>query len=344
MQKLAKDRDGYAGCHPNLEEIKNPGIIKLAERLRGNSVKETLSNVLEWQDKNIRFWEERWPIAHLIQQLCIGVMALVAALVLALLAYAIWSFPKTLFQIFPMFLSKTLWLLCIIGVLLLFIAMALAIIVILLKSKKLLNLKNLRNVFKASIPIDWFLEPDHRLGVCRDYAKLTACLLRNLYPSNKVYFAVAPGHVAAGIEIGGRTYMLDQHLPVITIEKWSDINNKTGYAGLEFIDGLNRDPVLIVQPVLKSAKNTPRLDTKVISSRMAKLLGINAKPTKGKPGFEIVLKRQALKYEDDPIVNYSFARGIKNRISNELTGNFKIARIELKQKGKDLILTVHKIN
>ena len=56
-------------CRPNLEDIKNEEVEKLAKRLKGDSEKETLTNILEWQDRNIQFWWERWPIGDLLKKL-----------------------------------------------------------------------------------------------------------------------------------------------------------------------------------------------------------------------------------------------------------------------------------
>jgi hypothetical protein len=45
---------------PALEDINNESVKRLAERLKGRSDKETLTNILEWQEKNIQFWADRW--------------------------------------------------------------------------------------------------------------------------------------------------------------------------------------------------------------------------------------------------------------------------------------------
>ena len=39
-----------------------------------------------------------------------------------------------------------------------------------------------------SISMNFLLE--NKLGVCRDYAKLTACLLLNIYPNAEIYFGL----------------------------------------------------------------------------------------------------------------------------------------------------------
>ena len=45
--------------NPTLEDIENEDLKKLANRLKGDSNKETLTNILEWQQKNIPYWMER---------------------------------------------------------------------------------------------------------------------------------------------------------------------------------------------------------------------------------------------------------------------------------------------
>ena len=44
---------------PTDTDIKNVELKKLAKRLEGKSEKETLTNILEWQDRNIQSWKER---------------------------------------------------------------------------------------------------------------------------------------------------------------------------------------------------------------------------------------------------------------------------------------------
>jgi len=44
---------------PNSDELENKDVAELLERLKGKSERETLSNLLEWQDRNIVFWADR---------------------------------------------------------------------------------------------------------------------------------------------------------------------------------------------------------------------------------------------------------------------------------------------
>jgi hypothetical protein len=49
---------------PTSDEIENNKVKSLANRLKAGSYKETLTNILEWQDRNIKFWIERWQISR----------------------------------------------------------------------------------------------------------------------------------------------------------------------------------------------------------------------------------------------------------------------------------------
>ena len=41
-----------------------------------------------------------------------------------------------------------------------------------------------------------------------------------LYSNSKIYFFTIPGHIAAGIKIGSKVYILDQRLPLLDPEAW----------------------------------------------------------------------------------------------------------------------------
>lgn len=45
---------------PTPEDIENDELKTLAKRLKGSSEKETLTNILEWQDRNIQGWIDRY--------------------------------------------------------------------------------------------------------------------------------------------------------------------------------------------------------------------------------------------------------------------------------------------
>lgn len=45
--------------NPTLDDIENEDLKELANKLKGDSTKETATNILEWQHKNISYWMER---------------------------------------------------------------------------------------------------------------------------------------------------------------------------------------------------------------------------------------------------------------------------------------------
>ena len=74
---------------PTLNDLKSEELKKLAKRLKGDSEKETLANILEWQDRNIQFWWERWPLDLLLKFLILisSSLALIISFSFLLLLY-----------------------------------------------------------------------------------------------------------------------------------------------------------------------------------------------------------------------------------------------------------------
>jgi integrase len=68
-ENKAKQRykDAFSlGYCPSLEERENSGIKELANRLRTDVKKETSTNILEWQNNNIVFCYERYPLSIIL--------------------------------------------------------------------------------------------------------------------------------------------------------------------------------------------------------------------------------------------------------------------------------------
>jgi predicted transglutaminase-like protease len=201
ISKINSRMNYELACHlrgycPTLKEIENSEIKKMANRLKAISDKETLTNVLEWQDRNIVFWSERWPLSD------ISVVLVIVIFLCFFSARALIPNSQVLWWIIVPLAS------CAITVF--------SIIVILLKQIRKIPVWNgLKNTFAWSMSMNALLE--NKLGVCRDYAKLTACLLLNIYSDAEVYFVHALQHVATGIVIKNELYMLDKQLPIVTI-------------------------------------------------------------------------------------------------------------------------------
>jgi predicted transglutaminase-like protease len=197
------------------------------------------------------------------------------------------------------------------------------------------------DTFSTSLQIDKILK--YRLAVCKDYAKLTAVLLYNLFSNNPIYFILIPRHVAAGIEVNGKLYVLDQKLPLMTLDAWLRFwNRKTATIyQLKILDSKSgRKLKLEKRGMAKLANPAINVDAEKLTEELVKLIGINQVTKEGDITVEIPpLSKLAKCYEDDEIVIYSMARAIKLKLENELCSNFEnIRKIEIKQDGEDLIV------
>jgi predicted transglutaminase-like protease len=203
----------------------------------------------------------------------------------------------------------------------------------------------LKNVFWPSISIDFLLE--YRLGVCRDYAKITACLLLNISPNAEIYFATAPNHVATGISVDNRLHMLDQRLPILTIDKWNDYRKPKKSDRIERFDSVKG----IIQKADKAtflqteAKYGYELNTDSLAKTMMELMNIERQPDDETISLlEPMLirwKNGVTLYKENEMTDYSLARYLEMRISNEFVKKERITMIEANRNNDDIIFTVH---
>jgi predicted transglutaminase-like protease len=303
--------------------------------LKGESDKETLTNISEWQQRNIEFWSERWPLPIL----------LLAVLVV-----------ETIFTISLFLIGQEVWWIFV-TVELTTIAVFFLIIGTLLKWVRKIPVWNgVKNVFTGSISIDALLE--NKLGVCRDYAKLTACLLQIIYPDTdtyQVFFVHAPQHQATAIMIRNRLplYVLDRQLPVVTLDKWHERWHENRWArfcevftkpwatkNMERIKGDCLESVGI-KSYLSKTKST-ELDIEKLRAKMMALLSIKEQIDDKASSFEISLpwKKGAKLYEDNEIVNYSLAKRLEMKISSEMIKINQITRIKINRKEDDLTFKI----
>ena len=394
IRKFKSWTDKKQSC-PTVEDIENKELGKLAKRLKGDSDKETLTNILEWQDRNIQFWWERWAFDCLLK-----VLGLISGIIFILFPFLQLLYPSkflivealltvlvTIF-IFISMLSNVLplvfYILLFLPIVYLLTSVALripllahqnilpytlfyvgclgAVILIMVYlfiryriffreeksiSKKLFKFLELVNrTFQLSLPVNKLL--DNKLAVCRDYAKLTASLLFNVYPDSEVYFITIPQHVAAGIKIKNKIYVLDQRLPILTTDNWLIKRNKK--KANTYISKLKRDsggrPINVTfdkhDPITREQKEAPKINNTELTEEITNLLGINQSLHKDKTGIRIPLKNFVIPYEDDAITKYSLIRAIKNKLESELCSNMdKISKIEINQDKSDLIVKVY---
>ncbi|MEM2950107.1 MAG: transglutaminase-like domain-containing protein, partial [Nitrososphaeria archaeon] len=221
----------------------------------------------------------------------------------------------------------------------------------------------LSDTFRLSLPVEKILQ--YRLAICRDYAKITAALLLfSYYPKNKIYFITIPSHVATAINIEDRIYVLDQHLPVLTIEKWMDVWNRRLSRSVIFKFSslifrlLKGGEVEMLELLINYKGNirikkaccqkligvmgVPKIDTEYLVSKIMYDIRISQNLSENTYDLKINLKNFALYYDKDEIVEFSLLRAIKNKLEKELCGNLqKIKGINITQNEADLILGVY---
>ena len=226
-----------------------------------------------------------------------------------------------------------------------FLSASIGIIMLMILNTRVLDLETGNKVLvlfrfilysiKSNMPIEKVIK--YKIGVCKDYAKLTACLLSNLYNKNKIYFAFSPGHVTAGIEINDRIYVLDQVLPIWSLERWGSKYNKkkTEYTLMNFKRG---KPHPIKQPPLISHKINAKINIAELSKDAIGILKIKQSNERISYKEKIPLKK-AYFYEADDIIKYSFLRALKNKVYKELPGKVSaIKRINIKLESGVIVL------
>jgi len=384
---------------PVLEDINNESVKRLAERLKGRSDKETLTNILEWQEKNILYWADRWYtywsiifivlfvifsallfvkfsasflIAligenSLILEFILFAIIVLTAITAIIAIYNLKIFLKFfIFILFIYYLPVTVLELALfaqnrieltssisifVGVAIGAFLSSFLIFLILLAFLKLkyrgIRASNpefsLWDTFKPSLPVGKIL--GYRLAICRDYAKLTAALLLNLYPSSEIYLIAIPRHVAAGIKFNRKVYVLDQKLPVASLERWLSVwkekrNKKKLKAN---VYRLIQNKELKAEKVgrVMDKDFIPEVNLERLTNAVVAEMGAKQVSERSRPDLEIPLKNFAIYYEPDEIVEFSLIRAIKNKIESEFCGNLdKISKIEILQDKNDLILRV----
>jgi predicted transglutaminase-like protease len=393
---------------PSLKDIENEELKKLVNKLKEDSDEKTLANILEWEERNIQYWNERgvleipWrglkilvniflyiiiftPILFFLYYILasssmlspLASLLLVLAIFLILFVWLIWLiFQNTIIIIicilllsYPIYqlgrdfvfsipkssiIDILLILLSLNGIL--FGAALLTMIYLILryypsfrgepfKTKFSKICYIIYDTFRSSLPISKIIE--YRMAICRDYAKLTSALLFKL-SNSRVYFFTILGHVAVGVKINNKYYILDQRLPILTKDSWFkrwNVKAANVYASElvrnskgELIDvNFKKQGKEYLTDVSEKTVNTAELTEKV-----SKILGISQISQKEKSDFELRLKNYAVYYEADDIVEHSLIRAIKNKLENEFCSKInKISKIKINQNEKDLIVEVY---
>lgn len=392
---------------PTLEDLKNKELRDLAKRLKGGSDKEDLTNILEWQHKNIQYWKERGILdlplllltpLYFFLSLIVSVFVLVLSVLIsspifgpkvslyigiaAAVIFVLWSLLQstiirilfTLLFSFPAFIIIKLsihqslsnassidsGLLFVLSNGMLFGASLFTLIYLWAsyspiyrgdprKSKIQKICRIILDTFKISLPIERILS--YRLAICRDYANLTASLIFNLNPNREIYYITIPWHVAVAVKVNDAYYVLDQRLPILTIDGWlMKWNQKEADI---FISKVLRDPN--GTPSVDFSEHgkykridgspttaPPEIDTERLTAGITSALGIEQglHRHRAEPDFEKPLRNLAT-YIDNDITEYSLIRAIKNMLESEFCNINKVSEIRIYQNNKDLIIAAY---
>jgi predicted transglutaminase-like protease len=306
------------GHCPTLAERENKRIRELADRLEAGSEKETLANISEWHNNNMIYWYERYQLSTL----------LVVSIIISLVG------------IFESFILRFWWLWWLDVIFGTISATLLTIIVLMIIDYRKISPKYFFYVFWNSISIDFLL--DKKLAICRDYAKLTASLLFNIYPEKDIYFVHARSHVAIGIIDENKLYVLDKYLPVTTIDRWHEKWHKCRFSTkrVEKAKGICLESVDLNSLLSKARRS--ELDRETVANKLETLLGIqNPIDDPKRVSLKILeWKKGAILCEDDEIVNYSIAQRLKTILSREMVEINQVANITIDKKKDDLIFQI----
>ena len=372
---------------PTKEDLENKELKLLAKRLESKSPKKTLTNILEWQDRNLKYWEERWLTATIMVFLLFlsaftlyqyfnainpAVLGLLILGIVSLIFLGTSLFKFVYYLVFLLIFiiiyvviitsslqsitvnSKTF--LFIIAISLLLGAFLSLIISLIMKYK---NIKStvpdfkIEDTFKLSLPVEKILK--YRLSICRDYAKLTSALLLALYNKEEIYFTLIPKHVAVAIKLNEKLYVLDQKLPILTLEKWVDKwkkKLKKKKLDVKLIKVSKVDEEIKTEKIKEKFRiennSSPNrnLNIQEMTKELKKLLRVNnrSQNNAGNIEVEIPLKKATNLFENDKIAIFSLIEAIKNKVEDELAGNIRnIYDLTLRQTGEDLILKINLI-
>ena len=145
-----------SGCCPNLADRENSRIKELANRLKADSKKETLANISEWQNNNLKYWFERFPLSRILFGFFVS---FIVYLIISSVVYGISH-------------VYIIWLWWLVGILGIITATLLAVTILMFIYYRKLSLKHFFKIFWSNLSPDFLLEK--KLAVCRDYAKLSA--------------------------------------------------------------------------------------------------------------------------------------------------------------------------
>lgn len=347
LHKLVKIRAKYAfkkekrenieeQCCPNYEDIS--AATKLRNNLRSDDFINYVSNVLEWEDKNIQYWYERSDLdltknigltISLTPFFCaaiIGMMLSIESLfqISKLTNFTYFLFNCVVILIPIVFVIWVVWYMCI---------------------KFYQSSRNYHFILKNNINEDSvkrkigklqyqkYLSVEeilrYKSAVCRDYAKLScAVLLASEFFEDFLYIITLPNHSACAIKYKTTYYIMDQTLPLKQIDMWL-IYKREKKANLYKLK-VNRphkkislESAISYKLSTNSVTNKPEVNVAYIEKEISKIYNTS----NSKIGVEIIIKidkyfdnTNKVTYYDD-VTSNSFIRMIKKEIDDNLCSN-----------------------
>ncbi|MCK4798829.1 MAG: hypothetical protein KAT05_15745 [Spirochaetes bacterium] len=272
---------------------------ELSDQLKGNSIKETITNILESQE-TISYWNER-KYYYIVYTVLFSIIVSIGTNSPSYLIYLIIGI------VFGSIVVFYYW--------------------------KSFNY----SLILVPMPVNKILK--YKLAICCDYAKLTASLLFQVPEIEKIYFIKKASHVTVGINLksegSDEIFVLDQKLPILTLCDWMQqrksnaevyvSENKNGKVTLDYVDTKE-----YIKRNSESKIDTEKLAAEV--SELMKIDGNKAQTFKLKKPLEFYAYKD-LNYD---ITRYSLIRAIKKALEIEFCGNIhkisKIAIIQNKEK------------
>ncbi|MEM4912941.1 MAG: transglutaminase-like domain-containing protein [Desulfurococcaceae archaeon] len=191
--------------------------------------------------------------------------------------------------------------------------------------------------FQPSIPLREILR--YRLAVCRDYAKLLASVLVNLYPGRNIYFLVIPGHVATAIEFEGKLYVLDQRLPIMSLNAWMrrwGVKRAEKRLLVRSEDGFSVKDVGEVAVEEDSLGLNLRKDLEELADAVYGAIKSGQRPAR------YIFRGYGRVFDvDDPVIKESLKRAVRTALEKELVAYRHLIReLKLLKQGEDVEVIV----
>ncbi len=260
---------------PSNKDIES--AINVSSFLKGKNEKESITNVMDYIDRNFEYWYERADGFSVIMYAFLLLYIVTSLLIAPFIPfnYLVLAFvPAILFISFPPFGTYHI----IIYYLVFLSALAIPVMITIMQNvqnlvpilsilcvtygvligvivgnlvtmyvkymhyskkrqgfAKLGTLQDMiRSTFGMGLSVENML--NYRVGICRDYARLTSAILANLNIDHK--FVSLKNHVAVAVKIDGEYFVIDQRSPIVQFDKWLSIHasKKADVYGVKFVN------------------------------------------------------------------------------------------------------------